>query len=254
MADHFCLPDAAAPGPHGAACSTVVVDLHLRWPRWSAPARWSAALGLTARAAQEPHHRRRGRTHGVLRDGRRHEGHDLGADRQGGPAHGRLGADRRAGARKFGFNLSELLGTRRDQQRQGNREAPAGPATSTAPRPRARSTSRSASRSCSARAGLPHVLIRFYTVPTSGRLPEVRALGDRPDRHVHLFTLVLGSVAAMLDEADYASVAASGGNLASPLPPKRSSGGGRRGRRWSCSPPSRRSRSRRSWPWSRAWC
>ena len=33
-------------------------------------------------------------------------------------------------------------------------------------------------------AGLPHILIRFYTVPTAQGRPQERALGDRHHRHV----------------------------------------------------------------------
>ena len=67
-------------------------------------------------------------------------------------------------------------------------------------------------------AGLPHILIRFYTVPTSrdARKSVLWAIGLIGT--FYLFTLVLGfGAAALLNKGDYASVTASGGNLASPL-------------------------------------
>ena len=67
-------------------------------------------------------------------------------------------------------------------------------------------------------AGLPHILIRFYTVPTArdARKSVLWAIGLIGT--FYLFTLVLGFGAAALLKSDkYADVAASGGNLASPL-------------------------------------
>ena len=67
-------------------------------------------------------------------------------------------------------------------------------------------------------AGLPHILIRFYTVPTSrdARKSVLWAIGLIGT--FYLFTLVLGfGAAALLTSDKYAEVAASGGNLASPL-------------------------------------
>ena len=67
-------------------------------------------------------------------------------------------------------------------------------------------------------AGLPHILIRFYTVPTSrdARKSVLWAIGLIGV--FYLFTLVLGfGAAALLNSEKYGEVAASGGNLASPL-------------------------------------
>ena len=67
-------------------------------------------------------------------------------------------------------------------------------------------------------AGLPHILIRFYTVPTArdarkSVLWAIALIGT-----FYLFTLVLGfGAAALLTEGKYGDVAASGGNLASVL-------------------------------------
>ena len=67
-------------------------------------------------------------------------------------------------------------------------------------------------------AGLPHILIRFYTVPTArdARKSVLWAIGLIGV--FYLFTLVLGFGAAALLKGDKAAeVATSGGNLASPL-------------------------------------
>ena len=67
-------------------------------------------------------------------------------------------------------------------------------------------------------AGLPHILIRFYTVPTSrdARKSVLWAIGLIGT--FYLFTLVLGFGAAALLSGDEAEqVATSKGNLASPL-------------------------------------
>jgi cation/acetate symporter len=67
-------------------------------------------------------------------------------------------------------------------------------------------------------AGLPHILIRFYTVPTSrdARKSVLWAIGLIGV--FYLFTLVLGfGAAAMLNKGDMERVTGSGGNLASPL-------------------------------------
>ena len=67
-------------------------------------------------------------------------------------------------------------------------------------------------------AGLPHILIRFYTVPSAkaARKSVLWAIGLIGS--FYLMTLVLGfGAAALLDTGAGSKVAASGGNLASPL-------------------------------------
>ncbi|KRC53200.1 MULTISPECIES: cation acetate symporter [unclassified Nocardioides] len=76
-------------------------------------------------------------------------------------------------------------------------------------------------------AGLPHILVRFYTVPTSrdARKSVLWAIGLIGV--FYLFTLVLGFGAAALLKGDKAAdVAASSGNLASPLLAEAVGGGG----------------------------
>jgi cation/acetate symporter len=134
---------------------------------------------------------------------------------------------------KFGFNLSDLLGTAAD-----NYKASADAAAEAA------GTAKSASAEqflapglkygvsetskidfislglalVLGTAGLPHILIRFYTVPTSrdARKSVLWAIGLIGT--FYLFTLVLGFGARALVTGDeWAKVAESKGNLASPL-------------------------------------
>jgi len=67
-------------------------------------------------------------------------------------------------------------------------------------------------------AGLPHILIRFYTVPTAraARTSVLWAIGLIGS--FYLMTIALGfGAAALLNTAEDSEIAASGGNLASPL-------------------------------------
>jgi cation/acetate symporter len=67
-------------------------------------------------------------------------------------------------------------------------------------------------------AGLPHILIRFYTVPTAraARTSVLWAIGLIGS--FYLMTIALGfGAAALLDTTEDSQIAASGGNLASPL-------------------------------------
>ena len=64
-------------------------------------------------------------------------------------------------------------------------------------------------------AGLPHVLTRFYTVPTGQRGAPVGGLDDLADRIFYLFTLVLGYGAAAL--VAQGTLTAANQNNAAPL-------------------------------------
>lgn len=117
---------------------------------------------------------------------------------------------------KFGFNISDLLGTAASNTgKEGFLEPGLKYGGST--------TSKIDFVSLGlalvlGTAGLPHILIRFYTVPTSrdARKSVLWAIGLIGV--FYLFTLVLGFGAAALLKGDKATeVATSGGNLASPL-------------------------------------
>ena len=75
-------------------------------------------------------------------------------------------------------------------------------------------------------AGLPHILIRFYTVPTAGQARKSVLWAISLIGAFYLMTLVLGfGAAAMLDDGAFSQVAESGGNLASPLLAEEAGGG-----------------------------
>ena len=75
-------------------------------------------------------------------------------------------------------------------------------------------------------AGLPHILIRFYTVPTAGQARKSVLWAIALIGAFYLMTLVLGfGAAAMLDDDAFSQVEASGGNLASPLLAEEAGGG-----------------------------
>ncbi|UPK75448.1 cation acetate symporter [Nocardioidaceae bacterium SCSIO 66511] len=75
-------------------------------------------------------------------------------------------------------------------------------------------------------AGLPHILIRFYTVPTAAQARKSVLWAIGLIGAFYLMTLVLGfGAAAMLSDDAYTQVAESGGNLASPLLAEEAGGG-----------------------------
>jgi len=118
---------------------------------------------------------------------------------------------------QFNFNLSELLGTAATES--GNGEAFLNPGLQYG----ISTTSKIDFMSLAlalvlGTAGLPHILIRFYTVPTSrvARTSVMWAIGLIGS--FYLMTLVLGFGAAALVKGDgKTEIADSGGNLASPL-------------------------------------
>ncbi|MFD1824666.1 MULTISPECIES: cation acetate symporter [Mumia] len=118
---------------------------------------------------------------------------------------------------KFNFNLSELLGTAASNSGHGQAFLEPGLKYG------ADFTSKLDFLSLGialvlGTAGLPHILIRFYTVPTArqARVSVNWAIGLIGT--FYLMTLILGfGAAALLSDSQYAKVAESGGNLASPL-------------------------------------
>ncbi|MFY0408776.1 cation acetate symporter [Solicola sp. PLA-1-18] len=118
---------------------------------------------------------------------------------------------------KFGFNLSELLGAAASNSGKGDAFLSPGLQYG------ATFTSKLDFLSLGialvlGTAGLPHILIRFYTVPTSrdARTSVLWAIGLIGT--FYLMTLILGfGAAALVDTGPESEVAASSGNLASPL-------------------------------------
>jgi cation/acetate symporter len=118
---------------------------------------------------------------------------------------------------KFGFNLSDLLGTAATNSGKGGGFLEPGLKYGVSTTSKIDFISLGIALVLGT-AGLPHILIRFYTTPTSkdARKSVLWAIGLIGT--FYLFTLILGfGAAALLDKDSYADVAASGGNLASPL-------------------------------------
>jgi cation/acetate symporter len=118
---------------------------------------------------------------------------------------------------KFGFNISELLGTAAQNTGKGQAFLEPGLKYGVDTTHKIDFLSLGLALVLGT-AGLPHILIRFYTTPTSrdARKSVLWAIGLIGA--FYLMTLVLGfGAAALLNSTDQASVKASGGNLASPL-------------------------------------
>ncbi|MCW2848577.1 MAG: acetate permease [Marmoricola sp.] len=118
---------------------------------------------------------------------------------------------------KFQFNLSDLLGTAASNSGKGSAFLEPGLKYGVTTTSKIDFLSLGLALVLGT-AGLPHILIRFYTVPTSrdARKSVLWAIGLIGV--FYLFTLVLGfGAAALLDKGDMERVTGSGGNLASPL-------------------------------------
>ncbi|MGH3384182.1 MAG: solute symporter family protein [Nocardioidaceae bacterium] len=118
---------------------------------------------------------------------------------------------------EFGFNLSELLGAAAENTGKGEAFLQPGLKYGVSLTSKIDFISLSIALVLGT-AGLPHILIRFYTVPTSkdartSVLWAITLIGA-----FYLMTLALGfGAAALLDTGPESAVATSGGNLASPL-------------------------------------
>ena len=118
---------------------------------------------------------------------------------------------------QFGFNLSELLGAAVDNSGKGQAFLEPGLRYGVDLTAKIDFISLALALVLGT-AGLPHILIRFYTTPTSqaARKSVLWAIGLIGS--FYLMTLALGfGAAALLDTGEDSAVAASAGNLASPL-------------------------------------
>jgi cation/acetate symporter len=118
---------------------------------------------------------------------------------------------------KFNFNLSDLLGTAADNSGKGQAFLEPGLKYGVTTTSKIDFLSLGIALVLGT-AGLPHILIRFYTVPTArqARKSVLWAIGLIGS--FYLMTLVLGFGAAALVKGDAKDrIAESGGNLASPL-------------------------------------
>ena len=210
-------------------------------------------LDVTSDIGPGRRHRGRRRADDRLRAGRRHEGHHLGADHQGRAADHRRGDDDGDGCWPSSASTSPRCSAPRSPR---SRVRPPRPSPTVTSSRRARSTARALTSQINfislalalvlGTAGLPHVLMRFYTVPTAKEARRSVVWAIALIGAFYLFTLVLGYGAAALVGPD--------------THPRR---GGRRRTRprrcwrsnsaaWCCSASSRRWRSRRSSRWSPA--
>ncbi|MET9023862.1 cation acetate symporter [Actinopolymorpha sp. NPDC004070] len=126
---------------------------------------------------------------------------------------------------KFGFNLSDLLGTAADRSGKGQAFIEPGLKYGKTLTSKIDFLSLGLALVLGT-AGLPHILIRFYTVPTSraARSSVQWAIGIIGV--FYLMTLVLGfGAAAMLDTGPESQVAATAGNVAAPLLAQAAGGG-----------------------------
>ena len=118
---------------------------------------------------------------------------------------------------KFGFNLSELLGAAVDNTGKGQAFLEPGLKYGVDLTTKIDFISLSFALVLGT-AGLPHILIRFYTVPTARDARTSVMWAIALIGAFYLMTLALGfGAAALLDTGPESEVATSGGNLASPL-------------------------------------
>jgi cation/acetate symporter len=118
---------------------------------------------------------------------------------------------------KFGFNLSELLGAAAQKTGKGDAFLQPGLKYGVSTTAKIDFVSLGIALVLGT-AGLPHILIRFYTVPTAGDARRSVQWAIGLIGAFYLMTLVLGfGAAALIDTGADSEVAASGGNLASPL-------------------------------------
>ena len=181
MADQLAYRMRQRPVRTAAATSTVVVSIfYLLAQMVGAGALVALLLGVDSRGDQASRSSVVGAADDLLRHRRRHEGHDVGPDRQGRPADGRHAADHRPGAGASSTSTSPSCSAPPPRTPARARRS-CSPACSTAATlTYARSTSSALGLALVlGTAGLPHILIRFYTVPTAQDARNVGALGDR---------------------------------------------------------------------------
>jgi cation/acetate symporter len=166
MADVLAFRMRQRPVRTAAAISTLAVSFFYLLAQMAGAGGWSPAAGHHRDGGAEHHHRRRRHPHDRLRARRRHEGHHLGPDHQGRPAHrGRRSLMSLWVLSKFGFSLSSLMGSAA-QQPARRQAARAGRQVRREHLTKVDFISLAMALVLGT-AGLPHVLMRFYTVPTA---------------------------------------------------------------------------------------
>ena len=128
MADQLAYRMRQRPVRTAASTSTVVVSIfYLLAQMVGAGALVTLLLGVTNESVEGVGHRRSRPADDLLRHGRRHEGHDLGADRQGRAADVRHDPDHGPGAGEVQLQPLRPARCRRGEHRQGRGVPPARP-------------------------------------------------------------------------------------------------------------------------------
>jgi cation/acetate symporter len=118
---------------------------------------------------------------------------------------------------EFNFNLSDLLGTAADNSGKGQAFLEPGLKYGVSTTSKIDFVSLGLALVLGT-AGLPHILIRFYTTPTARQARKSVLWAIALIGTFYLMTLVLGfGAAALVTGAEKEEITASGGNLASPL-------------------------------------
>ena len=151
MADVLSFRLRQQPIRMAAAISTLVVSFFYLLAQM-AGAGGLVALLLGVEQQDRPGHRdrRRRRDHGAVRADRRHEGHHLGADRQGRPAGRRRRRDDHLGARQVRLQPVRPARRGRGEEPQGRRRSSARACSTARPRPPSSTSSRCRWPWCSA--------------------------------------------------------------------------------------------------------
>ena len=153
------------------------------------------------------------RLHALLRDLRRHGRHDLGADRQGRAADGRHPRDVDLRARQGRLQPDRALQPRRTRTRAAESTFSLGPGTYL---PKPLDTVSLGLALVLGTAGLPHILMRFFTVPTAKAARTSVVWAMFIIGFFYLLTTFIGFGArAFLGEGGV-EAAGTGGNLAAP--------------------------------------
>ena len=185
MADQLAYRMKQRPVRTAAATSTVVVSIfYLLAQMVGAGALVTLLLGVEGELGDPRHDRRRRPADDLLRRRRRHEGHHLGADRQGRAADDRHRADHGPGAGASSTSTSPSCSAR-PPTTPGKGEAFLQPGLQYG----ATLTTQIDFISLAlalvlGTAGLPHILIRFYTVPTAKDARTSVQLGDHAHRRL----------------------------------------------------------------------
>ena len=219
MADVLAFRMQQRPVRMAAAISTLAVSLfYLLAQMAGAGGLVTLLLGVSGEAAQAVVVDDRRRADDLLRAGRRHARHHVRADHQGVAADRRRVRDDGVGARQVRVQPVRAARRRRRSNAAEGRATSSPPARSTAPTGTSKLDFVSLAWPwCSGTAGLPHVLMRFYTVPTAKDARRSVVWAIWLIGIFYLFSLVIGYGAGALVGADEILAAPGAVNAAAPL-------------------------------------